>query len=721
MGNISIRTGELHNDQYQLKRCLDRITEIEDSFRNIKYSLDRDIKYRNGIDSKMTNIENKLGEISNDLYRLSDFLKNTKDDYEYAEKEIECLACSLNNVTQPKITEKSNQHDNPFLKGVRFLSKIGLFGIIGGLFTTIENLSKFFSNKKVVNNTVKHTDLSYNKSRYKYDEDVDFKVFNGLILEEGIYQGKIKDDIKGKDIVDLKKSLENVLKNYEGYKVDLKDENGNYNCDIDGNLDEAVYKFLYGYREYHPGNYLRFTYDALPGEYKLKTLLHWVDMAENDYSTLEFVVNLLPKEYFENIPPLPLQDNEIGMITNENKYESSDAYEYYIKYYFPLDALNEVNYLNDLEQVKRTSFNSWARLTYGSSKAEQKEEFGVGLLFGLSIAPLKTVYDTVEGIYSFIQDPAQVKVFAEFMGKAVVNSEYREALWTMITQAIEQWKISYDEAEPYEKGIIIGSLIGEALLSALEGGKSAVDIVKFVKNGGFKKAIKGVIETTKKINKIISAKLDDLPDLIRDITRIKNCYEVVTPEGIIYKIDIDDLPDEKIKLLDEMIDGGVDSIKKVDRLRIDKWDYTPTDELYLKYKKVYDDPLFYDQATGKIHWPVDDGFKAGTKGDSIIKEGKVFKRYGENTGEFLGSATDSFESRALAPHSENASIHYYQLTEDYKMTSGKAAPWFGSDGGADQFVKYKPDGTKYTIKELEDAGILEDITDLVERGEILID
>lgn len=66
-------------------------------------------------------------------------------------------------------------------------------------------------------------------------------------------------------------------------------------------------------------------------------------------------------------------------------------------------------------------------------------------------------------------------------------------------------------------------------------------------------------------------------------------------------------------------------------------------------------------------------------------------------------------------------MHYYQLTEDYEMTTGTAAPWFGSDGGAEQFVKYKPDGTKYTIKELEDAGILEDITDLVKKGEIKID
>ena len=68
----------------------------------------------------------------------------------------------------------------------------------------------------------------------------------------------------------------------------------------------------------------------------------------------------------------------------------------------------------------------------------------------------------------------------------------------------------------------------------------------------------------------------------------------------------------------------------------------------------------------------------------------------------------------MAPQSEDASIHYYKLTEE-------AAPWFHSDGVAEQFIKYKSDGRKYTVKELVDEGILDDITYLVESGEIKID
>ena len=142
-----------------------------------------------------------------------------------------------------------------------------------------------------------------------------------------------------------------------------------------------------------------------------------------------------------------------------------------------------------------------------------------------------------------------------------------------------------------------------------------------------------------------------------------------------------------------------DSLSSADRLRIKDWKFKPSDELYIKYKSVYQNDLYFNRVTGEIRWPNDDGFRKGT----------LFKRYGDNSGEFLGNTSDTYESRALAPYSENAKVHYYVLTEDYRMTSGEAAPWFGSNGGAEQFVKYKQDGTKYSIKELQDLGILKEL------------
>ena len=160
------------------------------------------------------------------------------------------------------------------------------------------------------------------------------------------------------------------------------------------------------------------------------------------------------------------------------------------------------------------------------------------------------------------------------------------------------------------------------------------------------------------------------------------------------------------------------------RIKINNWKYTPSAELYLKYKNVYDNPKYYDQITGEINWPGNDGFKNNSI-EKIISKNTIFKRYGGEEGEFLGNATDPFETRSLAPHSDpeltNTEIHYYQLIEDSKMTTGEAAPWFDSNGGAEQFVIYKSDGSKYTIKEMLNDGILEDITDLIENGDVKID
>lgn len=89
--------------------------------------------------------------------------------------------------------------------------------------------------------------------------------------------------------------------------------------------------------------------------------------------------------------------------------------------------------------------------------------------------------------------------------------------------------------------------------------------------------------------------------------------------------------------------------------------------------------------------------------------------------DFLGNVTDSFESKALAPHADGSNIYFYRPTEKLKITGGKTHAWFGSDGGAEQFVKYMPDGNKYSIHDLLDKDLLEDITDLVKRGDIKID
>ena len=145
-----------------------------------------------------------------------------------------------------------------------------------------------------------------------------------------------------------------------------------------------------------------------------------------------------------------------------------------------------------------------------------------------------------------------------------------------------------------------------------------------------------------------------------------------------------------------------DTLSNADRLRIQNWEHPPKDELYIKYKDVYQNDLYFDQATGAVNWPAFDGFVPGTITCEVLKEDMYFMRIGAPSGEFLGTTVDAFEKRSLAPFCDpnltNAEIHYYRLTEDYELVTGEIAPWFGFEGGGTQFLAYKSDGTKYTIQ-----------------------
>ena len=49
----------------------------------------------------------------------------------------------------------------------------------------------------------------------------------------------------------------------------------------------------------------------------------------------------------------------------------------------------------------------------------------------------------------------------------------------------------------------------------------------------------------------------------------------------------------------EKVDDISKTISQADRIKIDGWDYTPNDELYLKYKDVFDNAKYYNQETGQ--------------------------------------------------------------------------------------------------------------------------
>ena len=74
----------------------------------------------------------------------------------------------------------------------------------------------------------------------------------------------------------------------------------------------------------------------------------------------------------------------------------------------------------------------------------------------------------------------------------------------------------------------------------------------------------------------------------------------------------DDIPPQNVEdgvSLTLPNDATVDSGLINDFHKIDNWKYRPSDDLYLKHKVVYDNPIYSDRLTGAVRYP-------GTTGDN---------------------------------------------------------------------------------------------------------
>ncbi|WP_260448937.1 glycohydrolase toxin TNT-related protein [Listeria booriae] len=126
-------------------------------------------------------------------------------------------------------------------------------------------------------------------------------------------------------------------------------------------------------------------------------------------------------------------------------------------------------------------------------------------------------------------------------------------------------------------------------------------------------------------------------------------------------------------------------ISAAEKVKLEGWAYPPDEAKYLKYKAVYDNPKYYDQNTGNINWPPNNGFE-GVPIKETLKPGKIIDRYGEPENAYFTSPDGIlYEERALALHSDEASYYRYKIVKAFDVDSGKAAPWFDRVGGGIQY------------------------------------
>ncbi len=137
-------------------------------------------------------------------------------------------------------------------------------------------------------------------------------------------------------------------------------------------------------------------------------------------------------------------------------------------------------------------------------------------------------------------------------------------------------------------------------------------------------------------------------------------------------------------------------INEDDRTKINRWHYRPNDNLYIKYKKVFDNPKYYNQVTGEINWPPQDGF-VDSPIDVILKPGIKIDRYGSDAGFFTSPEGTPYRMRALAPGTEAKTYSVFEVVKPIRVKSGKIAPWFDEIGGGVQYLL--PDSIEDLISE----------------------
>ncbi len=143
-------------------------------------------------------------------------------------------------------------------------------------------------------------------------------------------------------------------------------------------------------------------------------------------------------------------------------------------------------------------------------------------------------------------------------------------------------------------------------------------------------------------------------------------------------------------------------ISEADRAKLNGWMYPPKDEMYLEYKDVYDNPIYFEQETGRTLYPGTDGdpnidgFLNGEYDKQTLTKGTIIDRFGDNgTGRFFSPDGSDFESRALPPFMKDKPYERYTILREFECKSGKIAPWFDQEGYGIQFF------TDYKIKDLK--------------------
>lgn len=113
----------------------------------------------------------------------------------------------------------------------------------------------------------------------------------------------------------------------------------------------------------------------------------------------------------------------------------------------------------------------------------------------------------------------------------------------------------------------------------------------------------------------------------------------------------------------------------------------PDDQLYLDNKEVFDNPKYYNQETGEINWPPNDGVVEGTSKNVTLEPGTKIDRYGADDGYYTAPIDTPYEERAVAPGTDQKPYSQFEVVKPIEaVEQGEVAPWFDQPGGGTQYL-----------------------------------
>ncbi|WLF69132.1 peptidoglycan-binding protein [Clostridium septicum] len=450
------------------------------------------------------------------------------------------------------------------------------------------------------------------------------------------------------------------------------------------------------------------------------------------YIVLSGIETIDGKNYFDVVDPHRVNSNysnDKNMI-DSNKNDgfvkaaanifTRECQEYWV---FSLDgaATHKNSITNEKDQLIENKINL-ERLGYGrlrNSKGEITSEwdkqFNDAVNQFIADFGLKEKYDELGGnkktqIYVWISQAVNgqiSKIQADTGSQGTNNKTHKEVI----------------TLESIRKNYYLG--IGDALVGATK------DIFEFVSHpiDGVVGAAKGILFLNKVrsnpsceealiLDKIIVDAVENfidsnLNEKARLLGRVVGEIVIIVATDGVAKSIMGYLPEIANKIKNgERVERIVDSIRgskgvsEADKLKLSSWKYAPDEELYLKYKDVFDNPKYYNQTTGEINWPGQhgdkniDGFLNGKFYEVTLKPGEKIDRYGTDYGSFASPEGISYGERALAPGTDLKPYSVFEVIKPMKVKAGEIAPWFNETGGGIQYVL--PD----IIDELLDAGII---------------